>query len=65
MTDWREIAAALYVVARACTCDYERNSAGVPLWFPMEGGGIGRKLIHQCSRCAARSEYEAAAGVAA
>src|ERR1700679_2483611 len=60
--DWKSIADALYPVIRACTCDLERNSAGVPVWFPMEGGGIGRKLTRRCSRCVAKEMYEAAAG---
>jgi hypothetical protein len=68
MTEWKLLAAMLYgpLKSRQCLCDYERNSKGVPIWVTPEGGGeIMRKLIRQCSRCAALSTYEAAAGVAA
>ena len=41
-----------------CRCQYERNSAGVPVWFKNEDGGIGRKLILQCSPCRVIEEYE-------
>jgi hypothetical protein len=63
--DWRAVADALYPAARTagCQCQYERNSAGVPVWFPMEGGGLGRKLTHRCGRCIAKEMYETAAGV--
>lgn len=64
-TDWRALADALYLVARSagCRCEYARNTAGVPLWFPNDAGGIGRKLIKRCSRCVAKEAYEAAAGI--
>lgn len=60
--DWRAIAAALYPAARTagCLCQYERNSAGVPVWFPTEAGGLGRKLIKRCSRCIAIEAHETA-----
>lgn len=67
MTDpnWQAIAQKLATVARGCTCEYERTKPGVPMWFPDSAGGIGRKLIKQCSRCAALDEFKAAAKVAA
>lgn len=60
--DWKLVAAALYPAARTagCTCDYERTSTGVPMWFPIEGGGIGRKLIKRCARCKAIEMHELA-----
>lgn len=62
VTDWREIAAALYPAARSagCTCDYERAAGGVPMWFPAEGGGIARKLIKRCARCKAIEMHQTA-----
>lgn len=62
VTDWRAIAEALYPAARSagCTCSYERTKSGVPMWFPIEGGGIGRKLIKYCSRCKALEMHETA-----
>lgn len=62
VTDWRAIAAALYPAARTagCICEYERTKGGVPVWFPIEGGGIGRKLIKRCSRCIAIEMHETA-----
>lgn len=63
VTNWRAIADALYPAARTagCTCDYQRTAGGVPMWFPMEGGGIARKLIKRCARCIAIEAYEATA----
>lgn len=63
--DWRAIADALYLAARTAgdRCEYERNRAGVPLWFQNSAGGIGRKLITRCSRCTALNMYEEAAGL--
>jgi hypothetical protein len=60
--DWRAIADGLSPAARnaGCRCDYERNSAGIPMWFPVEGGGIARKLIRRCSKCIAVDVYDAA-----
>ena len=60
--DWRSIADALSIVVRSagCRCEFERNASGVPVWFPNEGGGIGRKLTHLCSRCAAIAAYTTA-----
>jgi hypothetical protein len=65
--NWREIAERLYPVAMrsGCLCEYERAKGGVPMWFPMEGGGIGRKLIKQCSRCVVDELYRSAGGAAA
>lgn len=62
MTDWRQIADALSLAARTagCRCEYERTKGGVPIWFPMEGGGIGRKLIRRCSKCLAVDAYDEA-----
>jgi hypothetical protein len=61
-TDWRDLAlSALPIIRTAgCRCEYERSSAGVPIWYPMEGGGIGRKLIRRCGPCIAREAFEAA-----
>jgi hypothetical protein len=61
--DWKEIAHALYLTARTagCRCEYERNGSGVPVWFKDDAGGIGRKLIKQCSRCVGIESYEVAA----
>jgi hypothetical protein len=61
-TAWQAIAAALYPAAKSagCRCEYERNGAGVPVWYPNEAGGIGRKLIKRCSRCLALEAYEVA-----
>jgi hypothetical protein len=57
MTDWRRVAERLAQSLRAmpCRCDFQRSPGGVPLWFPKAdgSGGIERKLIRQCSRCAA------------
>jgi hypothetical protein len=63
--DWKAIAEKLYLTLNAfgCTCEFERNKSGVPLWFPMEGGGIGRKLLKRCSKHQACNEYELAAGL--
>lgn len=60
---WEKIAAQLYGVALSagCRCEYERNAAAVPVWFPDDHGGIGRKLIHRCSRCEAIDAYREAA----
>lgn len=44
---------------RQCTCSFERNAAGVPIWYPSAGGASKRKLIQQCPRCALCAEYEA------
>jgi hypothetical protein len=57
---WRAIADALYPAARTagCYCDYERTKGGVPIWFPIVGGGIGRKLIKLCARCKAIEMHE-------
>jgi hypothetical protein len=59
---WRTISAALYPAARTagCICEFERNAAGVPMWFPTEGDGIARKLIKRCSRCKAIEMHEIA-----
>lgn len=61
--DWQSIAAQLHASLKAmpCRCDFLRNAAGVPLWFPVDGGGIDRRLTRQCSRCAALDLYDAAA----
>lgn len=51
----------LYLALKAfpCRCAYERNTKGVPLWSPVDGGvGIERRLISKCSRCTATEEYE-------
>jgi hypothetical protein len=60
---WRAIADMLALVARTagCRCEYERNGAGVPIWFPNEAGGIERRLIKRCGRCVALETYNAAA----
>jgi hypothetical protein len=65
--DWRAVAEALYPVARisGCRCDYERNAAGVPIWFKNDAGGIGRRLLKRCSRCVALDLFEAAIAAAA
>jgi len=62
ITNWRAIAEALYPAARTagCLCEYQRTPGGVPMWFPTEGGGIGRKLIRRCSRCQAIEMHETA-----
>jgi len=59
--DWQAIAAQLYPIARlaGCRCEYERNAAGVPVWYPAEGGGIERRLLKRCSKCEAVAAYEA------
>jgi hypothetical protein len=61
------ITAEHYQLARiaGCRCSYERNSSGVPVWYPNEAGGIGRRLIKQCSRCHAIELFEAAHPVSA
>lgn len=42
-----------------CTCELERNAAGVPTWHKAKDGeGIERKLIHRCTRCEIIQEYE-------
>jgi hypothetical protein len=50
----------MYFALRAmpCRCEYQRNPANVPMWFPAEDGGIERRQIQQCSRCAAIDIYE-------
>lgn len=60
--DWPAIAAALCLVARSagCRCEFERTKGGVPIWFPDDHGGIGRKLIKRCSRCIALERYDEA-----
>ena len=64
-SDWRAIADVLYGSVRTagCRCEFERNRAGVPLWFPNDAGGIGRKLVKRCSRCVALDLYQAAIGM--
>jgi hypothetical protein len=63
--DWKAIAEQLYVTLNAfgCTCEFERNRTGVPLWHPDTGGGIGRRLIKICSKHQACNVYELAAGL--
>jgi hypothetical protein len=59
--NWQALAAQLYPAAKSagCRCEYERNGAGVPVWYPAEGG-LERRLIQRCSRCVAILAYEAA-----
>lgn len=59
MAQWRVIADRLYASLKSmpCRCQYERNSAGVPLWT---GVPIERRLVHHCSKCKAMDMYEAA-----
>jgi hypothetical protein len=59
MTD-RQLLDQLYIVAKTagCLCEFERTKSGVPIWFPIEGGGIGRKLIKRCGKCLAVEAYQ-------
>jgi hypothetical protein len=62
MTDWRALAEMLAPVARlsGCRCEFERQD-GVPIWRKTETG-LERKLLRECSRCAAMRAFDAAAG---
>lgn len=42
-----------------CVCQFERNAAGVPVWYPSEGGGIERRLVRECSVCLLLREFDA------
>jgi hypothetical protein len=52
-----KLARALRLYA-GCSCEYARTKGGVPLWFAVEGGGIARRLIRQCGKCAALEQYD-------
>ena len=60
--DWESLARMLYPVAvtAGCRCEYERNGAGVPTWYPTEVGVIERRLVQRCSKCLAVDAYKAA-----
>jgi len=53
----------LMIKASQCRCEYERNAAGVPVWYASaDGSGLVRKLIKLCSRCELIADYEAEQG---
>lgn len=58
MTDDLLCRMAQCVRSKPCTCEFERNAGGVPLWFPAECGGIERHLLRECSRCLLLKEYD-------
>lgn len=42
-----------------CTCQFARNVAGIPEWYPSESGGIERRLVRECSVCLLLREFDA------